>query len=61
MNLIAIYLKYHSVDHIIEYYKRDVDRTLLRENLKFSVKQRFHQLKKLQQFADTLKRAILKT
>lgn len=44
-------------DLVIERYKRDVDRTLLRENLKLSVEQRFRQLHKLQQFASTLKRA----
>jgi hypothetical protein len=42
---------------VIEHYKRDVDRTLLRENLKLSVEQRFRQLHQLQQFAATLKRA----
>jgi len=44
-------------DPVIERYKRDVDRTLLRENLKLSVEQRFLQLQKLQQFAAALKRA----
>lgn len=44
-------------DPVIERYKRDVDRTLVRENLKLSVEQRFRQLQKLQQFADALKRA----
>lgn len=44
-------------DPVIERYKRDVDRTLLRENLKLSVEQRVRQLQKLQQFAATLKRA----
>lgn len=44
-------------DPVIERYKRDIDRTLLRENLKLSVEQRFLQLQKLQQFAAALKRA----
>jgi hypothetical protein len=44
------------LDPVIERYKRDVDRTLLRENLKLSVEQRFRQLHQLQQFA-ALKRA----
>ncbi|WHZ28187.1 MAG: hypothetical protein OJF51_002985 [Nitrospira sp.] len=44
-------------DPVIERYKRDVDRTLLRENLKLSVEQRFRQLQRLQQFASALKRA----
>jgi hypothetical protein len=44
-------------DPVIERYKRDVDRTLLRENLKLSVEQRFRQLQQLQRFAEELKRA----
>ncbi len=44
-------------DPVIERYKRDVDRTLVRESLKLSVEQRFRQLHKLQQFASALKRA----
>jgi len=44
-------------DPVIERYKRDVDRTLLRENLKLSVEQRFPQLHMLQQLASALKRA----
>jgi hypothetical protein len=44
-------------DPVIERHKRDVDRTLLRENLKLSVGQRFRQLQELQRFAVALKRA----
>lgn len=44
-------------DPVIEAYKRDVDRTLIRENLRLSVEQRFEQLMRLQQFAEELKRA----
>lgn len=44
-------------DPVIEAYKKDVDRTLLRENLRLSVEQRFKQLMKLQQFAEALRRA----
>jgi hypothetical protein len=44
-------------DPVIERYKHDIDRTLLRENLKLSVEQRFRQLHALQQFAAELKRA----
>lgn len=44
-------------DPAIERYKRDADRTLLEENSKLSVQQRFRQLHKLQQFASALKRA----
>lgn len=44
-------------DPVIEVYKRDVDRTLLRENLKLSVEERFLKLQALQQFATELRRA----
>ncbi|MBL8036174.1 MAG: hypothetical protein JNN16_01610 [Nitrospira sp.] len=50
-----------SPDPAIERYKRDVDRTLLRENLKLSVEQRFRQLHALQQFSAALKRASRST
>jgi hypothetical protein len=44
-------------DPVIEAYKQDVDRTLLRENLRLSVEQRFEKLMRLQQFAEELRRA----
>ena len=44
-------------DPVIEAYKKDVDRTLIRENLKLSVQQRFEKLMALQRFADELRRA----
>lgn len=44
-------------DPVIEVYKRDVDRTLLRENLKLSVDERFRKLMALQRFAEELRRA----
>lgn len=44
-------------DPIIEAYKKDVDRTLIRENLRLTVEERFEQLMRLQQFAEELKRA----
>ncbi|HSE39518.1 MAG TPA: hypothetical protein VLH08_02030 [Acidobacteriota bacterium] len=44
-------------DPVIEVYKRDIDRTLLRENLKLSVQQRFENLMALQRFAHELQRA----
>jgi hypothetical protein len=44
-------------DPVIEVYKRGVDRTLLRENLKLSVDERFRKLKALQRFAEELRRA----
>jgi hypothetical protein len=42
---------------VIEAYKKDIDRTLLRENLKLSVQQRFENLMALQRFAQELQRA----
>ncbi len=44
-------------DPVIEAYKRDIDRTLLRENLKLTVEQRFLKLRNLQRFAAELRRA----
>lgn len=44
-------------DPVIEAYKRDVDRTLLRENLKLSVEDRFRKLEELQRLARELRRA----
>ena len=44
-------------DPVIEAYKKDVDRTLLRENLKLSVEDRLRQLMQLQRFAEELRQA----
>jgi hypothetical protein len=44
-------------DPVIEFYKKDVDRTLIRENLKLTVEERFLKLMELQKFADALRRA----
>jgi len=44
-------------DPVIEAYKKDVDRTLIRENLRLSVEERFEKLMRLQQFAEELRRA----
>jgi hypothetical protein len=44
-------------DPIIEVYKRDVDLTLIRENLRLSIDERFEKLMRLQQFAEELRRA----
>ncbi|MCS6804545.1 MAG: hypothetical protein RMM98_13865 [Acidobacteriota bacterium] len=44
-------------DPVIEAYKKDVDRTLIRENLKLSVQQRIENLMKLQEFVEELRRA----
>ena len=46
-----------DLDPIIEAYKKDIDVTLIRENLRLTVDQRFQQLMKLQQFAEDLRRA----
>ncbi len=45
------------LDPVIEAYKKGVDVTLIRENLRLTVDQRFQQLMKLQQFAEDLRRA----
>jgi hypothetical protein len=50
-----------GLDAVIEAYKKDVDVTLIRENLRLTVDQRFQQLMKLQQFAEELQRAGRRT
>lgn len=44
-------------DPVIEAYKRDVDRTLLRENLRRSVEERIEALMRVQQLAEDVRRA----
>jgi hypothetical protein len=44
-------------DPVIELFKTDIDRTLIRENLKRSVTERFERLMELQRFAEELQRA----
>ncbi|MGH9839813.1 MAG: hypothetical protein ACREEM_13610 [Blastocatellia bacterium] len=44
-------------DPVIEVYKRDVDVTLILENLRLTVEERFVKLMRLQQFAEELRRA----
>lgn len=46
-----------SLDKVIDRYKQDVDRTLLRENLKLTPEQRLLRLMELQRFAEELQRA----
>lgn len=46
-----------SMDDIIELYMKDVDQTLLDENLKLTPEQRLNKLWELQQFAAELRRA----
>ena len=44
-------------DPVIEAYKRGIDRTLLRKNLKLTVEERFLALMELQRFAVELRQA----
>jgi hypothetical protein len=44
-------------DPVIEVYKKDVDRTLLRENLGRSVEERLRDLMRLQRFAEEWREA----
>ncbi len=44
-------------DPVIEIYKRDVDLTLILENLRLTVEERFVKLMRLQQFAEELRRS----
>ncbi len=44
-------------DPVIEFYKQDVDRTLLRENLKRTPEERLRNLMALQRLAEELRRA----
>ena len=46
-----------SIDDIIELYKQDVDRGLLREALKLTPSQRLRRLVELTRFADRLQQA----
>ncbi len=47
-------------DPVIEAYKKDVDRTLIRENLKLTVDQRLENLMRLQEFAEELQKHLPK-
>jgi hypothetical protein len=46
-----------EVDPVIEAYKKGVDRTLIRENLKLTPTERLEKLMRLQEFAEELRRA----
>jgi hypothetical protein len=50
-----------SANPVIEVYKKGIDQTLIRENLRLSVEQRFGKLMRLQEFAEELRRAVPKT
>jgi hypothetical protein len=45
------------VDPVIEAYKKDVDRTLLRENLKLTVAERFQKFEQFWEYANELREA----
>jgi len=47
-----------SIDDIIELYKKDVDRTLIRENLRLTVAERFERWQAAQEFFDELRRSV---
>ncbi len=42
---------------VVDLYKKDIDRTLLRENLKLTVDQRFEKFKRMMELHDELRRA----
>jgi hypothetical protein len=50
-----------SIDDIIELYKKDVDRSLLREALKLTPDQRVRRLVELTRFTERLSQAAKKT
>jgi len=50
-------LKSSDKDPVVEAYKKDIDRTLIRENLKLSVEERFLNAMALARFADEMRRA----
>ena len=45
-------------DPVIEAYKKDVDRTLIRENLKLTFEERLSNLEALEEFAVEIRRAV---
>ena len=44
-------------DPVIEAYKKDIDRTLIRENLKLTVEERFRKMMAFARLADEVRRA----
>ncbi len=50
-------MKVMASNPIIELYKRDVDRTLIRENLKLSVTERFERMMAVGRFLEELQQA----
>lgn len=47
----------HTPQPVIEAFKKDIDRTLIRENLKLSHEERLLKLMQLQRFAQELRHA----
>jgi hypothetical protein len=47
----------NSMDLVIEAYKKDIDRTLLRESLKLTVEERLDNLARLQRFLEEMREA----
>jgi hypothetical protein len=47
----------NSMDLVIEAYKKDIDRTLLRESLKLTVEERLDNLAQLQRFLEEMREA----
>ena len=45
------------IDPVIEAYKKDIDRTLLRENLKLTVDERFRKFESFARYAKELREA----
>ena len=45
-------------DPVIEAYKKDIDRTLIRENLRLTPEQRIENLRELQEFAEELQKHL---
>lgn len=45
------------VDPVVEFYKKDIDRTLLRENLKLTVQQRLDKLERFMKDLQTVRGA----
>ena len=46
-----------GLDPVIEVYKKDIDRTLIRKNLKLSHEERLQNAMELQRFAQELRKA----
>ena len=50
-------MEQRDIDPVVEAYKKGVDRTLIRENLKLSVEDRFRKAMALARFAEEMRRA----